>query len=68
MNNTELSFLIFVITFGIGIVTGYLLKYMPKKDESKEPVSCRYYKESDCWYFKTKCYGLHCNAYVTKEG
>jgi hypothetical protein len=33
MNNTELTFLIFVITFGIGIVTGYLLKFMPKKDD-----------------------------------
>lgn len=67
--NTETIFLIFVVTLGIGIVTGYLLKFMPKKDKSKEPKSCRYYDAANCWYFKTPCYGLPCNAYVKiKEG
>jgi hypothetical protein len=33
MNNEEITFLIFVVSLGIGIVTGYLLKYMPNKDD-----------------------------------
>jgi hypothetical protein len=58
--------LLFVVAIGIGIVTGYLLKFMPKKQNKED---CRWYKEGQCYYWKRPCHGKDCSVYVkNKEG